>query len=72
MSRLIDMAGKRIGMLTVLGYAGSKFPGRASRASWHCRCACGTEVVVTGAHLREGSMQSCGCATKFKARENRR
>ena len=32
MSELIDMEGKRIGRLTVLGYAGSKFRGRASRA----------------------------------------
>jgi len=66
MSKLIDMSGKRFGLLTVGSYAGSKFRGRAARASWNCVCACGTNLVVTGAKLRSGETKSCGCATRFK------
>jgi hypothetical protein len=65
MSRLIDMTGRKIGRLIVTGYAGSKFRGRAARASWTCRCSCGITFVATGAHLREGQ-QSCGCDVKTR------
>jgi hypothetical protein len=61
MSKMIDMTGRQFGKLTVTGYAGSKYRGRASRASWHCRCDCGNETIATGAHLREGDIRSCGC-----------
>jgi hypothetical protein len=62
MSKLIDMTGQKFGKLVVLGYAGSMFRGRAARAAWHCRCECGVEKIISGAHLREGDAQSCGCA----------
>jgi hypothetical protein len=65
MSKMIDMSNQRFGKLLVLGYAGSKFRGRASRASWHCLCDCGASIIQTGAKLREG-VQSCGCASPFK------
>ena len=39
----------------------SKFYGRAARVNWHCGCDCRNYVVVTGAHLREGTTVSCGC-----------
>lgn len=42
----------RYGRLTVLG---------ATRDGWLCLCDCGTEVVVTGTHLRQGRVVSCGC-----------
>jgi hypothetical protein len=61
-SKIIDETGHRYGMLTVLGYAGSNFRGRAARASWHCRWKCGVEKIIAGAHLREGNAQSCGCS----------
>jgi hypothetical protein len=64
-SHVIDMTGQKIGELTVIGYAGSRYRGRASRASFHCRCSCGREFIVTGAKLREG-IESCGCASPFK------
>jgi hypothetical protein len=67
------MSGKKIGRLTVLSYAGSKFKGRASRASWFCACSCGATTIATGAHLREGNTRSCGCGgpglTPERARE---
>jgi hypothetical protein len=73
MSKMIDMEGKKVGKLTVLGYAGSRFRGRSAKASWHCLCDCGARlVVVGGAHLREGTTRSCGCMAKLtpeRARE---
>jgi hypothetical protein len=69
-SHVIDMTGLKIGRLTVLGYAGSKFRGRASRASWNCVCDCGAKVIMVGSKLRAG-MQSCGCfsPSRFKKRK---
>ena len=34
---------------------------------WHCKCECGNEVDVKGAHLRSGNTKSCGCLQKEKA-----
>jgi hypothetical protein len=70
-TRMVDMTNKRVGKLTVLGYAGSKFRGRASRASWHCLCDCGARLVVVGAHLRDGNSKSSGCASRFTSERAR-
>ena len=56
----IDMAGERIGMLTVVGFAGIAAVGKA--AVWKCRCDCGKTVLVKGYDLRQGRKYSCGCA----------
>ena len=56
--RAIDMTGKRIGLLTVIGRAGTSKDGKAT---WLCRCDCGRETVVAGAELRHGGQKSCGC-----------
>jgi|SoimicmetaTmtHPA_FD_contig_31_6210091_length_397_multi_1_in_0_out_0_2 hypothetical protein len=69
MSKLIDMSRQRFGKLVVVGYAGSKFRGRAARASWHCLCDCGASTLTTGAKLRQGVATSCGRRTKFKKKE---
>ena len=53
-----DMVGKKIGMLTVLSFAGM---GKHGTAMWNCRCNCGNEKVVDGALLRSGMSISCGC-----------
>lgn len=53
----IDMAGKRIGKLTVLERVGAW----DKQVWWLCRCECGTEKVISGATLRRGKTQSCGC-----------
>lgn len=57
-----DMTGKRIGMLTVLSFAGM---GKHGTALWNCRCDCGNEKVVDGALLRNGMSASCGCLQKI-------
>jgi hypothetical protein len=70
---MVDMTGKKIGQLTVLSYAGSKFRGRSAKASFYCECSCGATIITTGAKLREGQ-RSCGCTrvvtlTSERARE---
>ena len=55
--RLIDLAGKRFGRLTVIersGFCGNDI-------GWLCRCDCGTGIRVAGAQLRGGLTKSCGC-----------
>lgn len=56
--RVVDLTGRRFGKLVVLERAGSAADGHAA---WRCRCDCGNETVVTGAHLRKGETTSCGC-----------
>lgn len=58
--KTIDMSGMKIGRLTVLR-ASEAISGRAA---WVCVCACGTEKLVIGKHLREGKVVSCGCKKK--------
>lgn len=69
--KMIDMTNRRIGKLTVLSYAGSKFRGRSAKASWHCLCDCGARLVVVGAHLREGTTRSCGCGARLTSERAR-
>jgi len=57
MTAVIDMASKNFGRLTVL----ARDPRRGGLAHWLCKCACGTEITVSGNNLRGGYSQSCGC-----------
>lgn len=52
-----DEAGNKYSRLLVLRRGGSI----KSKASWLCRCDCGTETVLTGDTLRQGKTKSCGC-----------
>lgn len=61
---MIDMAGRRVGRLTVIRQVATERPG----AHWLCRCDCGTQKVISGGNLRRGDTVSCGC----KRRENNR
>lgn len=56
-SRVIDIAGMRFGMLTVIDRAKN----RSKRACWNCLCDCGRNAIVTGKALRHGHTKSCGC-----------
>lgn len=56
MTRVIEMTGRRCGILTVL----SRVP-TLRRTQWKCRCDCGATTVVWGANLRNGHTTSCGC-----------
>lgn len=52
-----DLTGQRFGRFTVIGFAET----RSGRAYWLCRCDCGNEKTVRGAHLMSGDTISCGC-----------
>lgn len=58
----VDLTGQQIGEWTVLEKV--KIPGRKN-ATYLCRCSCGTERVVEGRHLKDGSSKSCGCQRKI-------
>lgn len=58
-ANLKDETGKVYGKLTVLKRVANR-PG-ASAARWLCQCECGNTCEVDGGHLRDGSVQSCGC-----------
>lgn len=58
MSAVVNMAGQRFGILTVLHRHGSN---HQAQATWLCRCECGAETTVSGADLRKGDYSSCGC-----------
>ncbi len=59
-SRRKDISGKRFGNLLVLK-AAPKDKQKGSRFTWECLCCCGNIVFVTGAHLRNDEIKSCGC-----------
>ena len=61
--RLIDLAGKIFGKLSVLHMAVKQ--GRS--VMWKCRCECGKETIVRGCHLKSGRVVSCGCMKSERA-----
>lgn len=58
MGKFIDLTGQRFGKLVVTERAPN---GAGGNVRWICRCDCGTEIVVFGSSLKNGSTQSCGC-----------
>lgn len=54
----VDLVGRRFGRLVVVA-----FDGMASRSTskWVCVCDCGSRPTVSGQHLRNGGIRSCGC-----------
>lgn len=58
MGKFIDLTGKPFGRLTVLRQAGKD---NQDIILWVCLCSCGNYKIVRGQHLRNGSIQSCGC-----------
>src|SRR5260370_8449908 len=63
MTRLIDLAGKRFGRLSVIE-RGPDWKPRISQ--WHCKCDCGNMALVIGYNLRAGLTTSCGCLRREK------
>ena len=66
MSKLIDLTGQEFDRLTVISRAQNAKDGRAR---WVCQCNCGQQTIVSGSQLRNGSVKSCGCLQKDKARQ---
>ena len=58
---LIDLTGKKFGLLTVLGRDESKPKGHQKRVYWICKCECGNHISVQGYDLKRGHTKSCGC-----------
>ena len=67
MGRLVDLSGRRFGLLSVNSYAGLD---GGKNASWNCLCDCGSPCVIRGARMRDGTTASCGCLlTNTEARK---
>lgn len=64
--KLIDLTGKRVNHLTVIGI--DKSDGKTVR--WLCRCDCGNIKSINGASLRSGTAKDCGCSRSEIARKN--
>ena len=61
----IDLTGKRFGRLLVLGESGKV----GEQTAWKCKCDCGGIAIVTGANLRSGNTNSCGCLNRENLRK---
>lgn len=59
--KLIDLTGKRYGMLTVIKRADYN---KNKKAVWVCKCDCGKLFDTVGSYLKAGDTQSCGCYKK--------
>ena len=58
-TEVIDtMIGQTFGKLTVLESAPPK---EKNRKAYLCQCECGNTKIVSGYHLKRGSVKSCGC-----------
>ena len=60
-ARRLDLIGQKFGRLVVLEYASENKQGRSL---FLCKCICGIKKIISGAHLKDGSTQSCGCLQK--------
>lgn len=56
--RIIDLTGKRFGMLTVI----TRDTTPSCRTRWICKCDCGNIKSIEGIHLTQGKITSCGCS----------
>lgn len=58
-----DLAGRRFGAWTVLGFAGRTRRESGGRVTteivWRCRCDCGTEAAVNASNLKAGRSARC-------------
>lgn len=61
---VIDLTGKRFGILTVIKrvYPNSK----SGYPRWLCKCDCGIEKILCGCTLRRGHTKSCGCLRRLR------
>lgn len=65
MGGLVDMAGKRIGMLTVISRGCNN---KDNRVTWICECDCGKTTIINGKDLRKkNNTKSCGCLQPLTA-----
>jgi|ERR1035437_407983 hypothetical protein len=60
MGKIKDILGLKVGMLTVIKYAGKN---KDHHALWTCLCECGNTKDVLSRMLCNGQPNSCGCHT---------
>lgn len=60
---LLDLTGRRYGLLVVVSRSENVVRGGHSKTAWHCKCDCGKSAVRIGNYLQCGKATSCGCAT---------
>lgn len=65
MPKLKDIKGQRFGRLIVTSRAPRTK--RSEKARWSCVCDCGNTTISSGADLRKGHTQSCGCLRRERA-----
>lgn len=61
MSKVIDMAGWKIGKLRMNYPVGVKADKRSRTFYWNATCDCGNTVDVNGSNVRKGRTTHCGC-----------
>ena len=64
--KLIDLSGMRFGRLLVIKRAEKDYmyKGVKPYPRWECLCDCGSQTIVKGDDLRNGTTLSCGCLKK--------
>ena len=55
-----DLTGQKFGRLTVISFSHMDI----SISKWLCKCECGTERILIGSSLKNGTTKSCGCLRK--------
>jgi hypothetical protein len=60
-ARHANLTGQVFSRWTVLGSVPKSYEKYHGHALYFCRCACGTEGIVAGIHLRGGRSKSCDC-----------
>lgn len=61
-----NLSGRRFGRLKVLSIEEK----RGNYYYYRCKCDCGKEKITRGTALKAGSVKSCGCLQKEKARKH--
>lgn len=64
----VNMRGLIFGRLLVLDLAERPPTSKQRVLYWECVCACGTVCTRSGAELRKGATQSCGCLRRERTR----
>lgn len=65
MGKFVDLSGKRFGLLSVISKHGRN---ACNQITWLCKCDCGNLHIVSGSNLKSGSIQSCGCIRRERAK----
>lgn len=59
-----DFIGRKVGLLSVIAFTGSREHNGVMRRFWLCRCDCGNEREYYSSCLTSGNLSSCGCIPK--------